>query len=100
MRPDRKSIRCATDAARLFANKLPESIDVPAVVARTADGRFQDKRAARELRMVQDSTKTFKPDFPFANVLMTIEMRAKSALRVIDVNHEHSFQPDCLGNFC
>lgn len=44
--------------------------------------------------MIQDPAEGVAADFAFANMLVTIEMRTKSALRIIGMNNKNALKAD------
>jgi hypothetical protein len=49
--------------------------------------------------MVQNSSEAFAANLAFANVLVTVKTRTERAFRIIHVDNENPFEPDCVANF-
>lgn len=81
-----KTVGDGTDTARSYADETPEGFDVSTVVAGAIDGRFENERAASEPRMIQNAAKRIAADLAFADVLVTIKMRAEGGFGIVRVN--------------
>src|SRR5271156_2944027 len=70
---------CRTHAA----HQLPKNGHISAVVAGFVDRRFENERAAREQRMIQNPLKRLQPDFALPHMLVAIHARAEQRLRIV-----------------
>jgi hypothetical protein len=74
--------------------QLPESAQIPAVVAMPVNRRFQNKGAPGQQRMGYDSRESFRFNVSLADVLMAVRARAKRHPGIVDVNHMDAAEAD------
>src|SRR5580658_7053406 len=75
------------------SSQSPQSGHVSLIVARLIDRRFEDERALRQQRMIQNPAERRKPDLALSDVLVPVHARAHRHLRVVYVHHENAIEP-------